>query len=73
MKHLQPKEAWDHLQQRPDALLVDVRMEIESLYVGRPPVVVNVPCYEYPDLMPNAEKFPGRWRARPAERTSRCC
>ena len=57
MKYLQPKEAWDYLQQRPDALFVDVRMEIESLHVGRPPVVVNVPCYEYPDLMPNAQKF----------------
>ena len=57
MKHLQPKEAWDYLQQCPDALFVDVRMEIESLYVGRPPGVVNVPWYEYPDLMPNAHKF----------------
>lgn len=57
MKHLQPKEAWDYLQQHPDALFVDVRMEIESLYVGRPPGVVNVPWYEYPDLTPDAKKF----------------
>jgi len=26
-----------------------VRMEIESLYVGRPPGVENIPWYEYPD------------------------
>jgi rhodanese-related sulfurtransferase len=32
-------------------------MEIESLYVGRPPGVVNVPWYEYPDLVPNGEHF----------------
>ena len=32
-------------------------MEIESLYVGRPPGVVNVPWYEYPDLQPDAQKF----------------
>jgi rhodanese-related sulfurtransferase len=57
MKHLQPKEAWQYLQQHPDALFVDVRMEIESLYVGRPPGVVTVPWYEYPDLQPDAEKF----------------
>lgn len=57
MKHLQPKEAWQYLRQHPDALFVDVRMEIESLYVGRPPGVVNVPWYEYPDLHPDAEKF----------------
>ena len=57
MKNLQPKEAYAWLQANPDALFVDVRMEIESLYVGRPPGVVNVPWYEYPDLQPDADKF----------------
>ena len=57
MKNLQPKEAYAWLQAHPDALFVDVRMEIESLYVGRPPGVVNVPWYEYPDLQPDADKF----------------
>ena len=43
MKHLTPTAAWALLQQRRDEppetapLFVDVRMEIESLYVGRPP------------------------------------
>jgi rhodanese-related sulfurtransferase len=57
MKNLQPKEAFAWLQDHPDALFVDVRMEIESLYVGRPPGVVNVPWYEYPDLQPDPRKF----------------
>jgi rhodanese-related sulfurtransferase len=57
MKNLQPKEAQAWLKAHPDALFVDVRMEIESLYVGRPPGVVNVPWYDYPDLQPNAQKF----------------
>jgi rhodanese-related sulfurtransferase len=57
MKNLQPKEAWTWLQAHPDALFVDVRMEIESLYVGRPPGAVNLPWYEYPDLQPDAKKF----------------
>ena len=57
MKNLTPLEAWTLLQQAPDTLFVDVRMEIESLYVGRPPGVVNVPWYEYPDLMPDAANF----------------
>ena len=57
MKNLQPKEAFVWLQDHPDALFVDVRMEIESLYVGRPPGVVNVPWYEYPDLQPDPLKF----------------
>ena len=57
MKNLQPKEAWTWLQAHPDTLFVDVRMEIESLYVGRPPGVVHVPWYEYPDLQPDPQKF----------------
>jgi rhodanese-related sulfurtransferase len=57
MKHLQPEEAWHYVQSRSDVLFVDVRMEIESLYVGRPPGVVNVPWYEYPELLPDAARF----------------
>jgi rhodanese-related sulfurtransferase len=57
MKNLLPKEAWDLLQTQPDALFVDVRMEIESLYVGRPPGVENIPWYEYPDLTPDPARF----------------
>ena len=57
MKTLQPQEAWTWLQAHPDALFVDVRMEIESPYVGRPPGVVNLPWYEYPDLQPSPPAF----------------
>ena len=59
MKHLLPRAAWDWLQAHADThpLFVDVRMEIESLYVGRPPGVVHVAWYDYPDLMPNPEAF----------------
>ena len=57
MKNLLPKEAWTLVQQQPNALFVDVRMEIESLYVGRPPGVQNIPWYEYPDLTPDPVQF----------------
>ena len=57
MKHLQPKEAWALMQANPNALMIDVRMEIESLYVGRPPGAVNVPWYEYPELTPHPDNF----------------
>ena len=57
MKHLLPRDTWEFLQQTPDALFVDVRMEIESLYVGRPPGVINIPWYEYPDLTPDPAGF----------------
>mgnify|MGYP002628649808 CR=1 FL=1 len=57
MKNLTPLEAWAHVEQEPDTLFIDVRMEIESMYVGRPPGVVNVPWYEYPDLTPDPVAF----------------
>ena len=66
MKHLSPQEAWAWLQAETERrtaagqeppLFVDVRMEIESLYVGRPPGVENIPWYEYPDLTPDPARF----------------
>ncbi len=57
MKHLTPTQAWEYLQQRRDALFVDVRMEIEYLYVGHPPGVVHVPWYEYPEMQAHPERF----------------
>lgn len=57
MKHLLPRDTWEFLQQTPNALFVDVRMEIESLYVGRPPGVINIPWYEYPELTPDPASF----------------
>lgn len=57
MKHLTPRETWDFLQQRPDALFVDVRMEIEYMYVGHPPGVIHIAWYEYPDMRPDPQGF----------------
>ncbi len=57
MKHLLPKETWALIQKRPEALFVDVRMEIESLYVGRPPGVHMIAWYEYPELIPEPARF----------------
>ncbi len=57
MKNLLPKDAWALIQQTPEALFVDVRMEIESIYVGRPPGVHMIAWYEYPDLTPDPAGF----------------
>tara|TARA_B110000503_G_C7101829_1_gene394134 strand:+ start:446 stop:838 length:393 start_codon:yes stop_codon:yes gene_type:complete len=57
MRNLFPKETWTFLQKNPDALFVDVRMEIESMYVGRPPGVHHIAWYEYPELTPNPSAF----------------
>ena len=43
MRDLLPTEAWDLVQRDAQAVFIDVRMEIESLYVGRPPGVENIP------------------------------
>ena len=39
------------------AVMIDIRMEIESMYVGRPPGAINVPWYEYPDFTPDLAGF----------------
>jgi rhodanese-related sulfurtransferase len=57
MKNLSPKETWALLQRQSEALFVDVRMEIESLYVGRPPGVHTIAWYEYPELTPDPARF----------------
>ena len=57
MKNLLPKAAHAWLQATPNAVFVDCRMEIEHLYVGRPPHVVHVPWYEYPEFEPNPTHF----------------
>ena len=57
MKHLTPLETQAYLAAHAHALFVDVRMEIEYLYVGHPPGVVHVPWYEYPEMQPQTERF----------------
>ncbi|MFZ2736940.1 MAG: rhodanese-like domain-containing protein [Burkholderiaceae bacterium] len=57
MRNLSPQESWALLQHQPDTLLLDVRMEIESLYVGRPPGALNIPWYEYPEFVPDPAQF----------------
>lgn len=66
MKHLLPTQAWALLQDAQRAasrgggdppLFVDVRMEIEFIYVGHPPGAENIPWYEYPDMTPDPAAF----------------
>jgi rhodanese-related sulfurtransferase len=57
MKHLTPLQTWEYLQANRHALFVDVRMEIEYLYVGHPPGVVHVPWYEYPQMQAQPQVF----------------
>ena len=42
MKHLEPRAAFDLLQQSPDAVFVDCRSELEHLCVGHPVGAIHV-------------------------------
>ncbi|MFN4062876.1 rhodanese-like domain-containing protein [Parazoarcus communis] len=49
MKHITPKEAHAFLQTHPNALLIDVRSEIEYLFVGHPVGAIHVSWNDGPD------------------------
>ena len=55
MKHLAPKEAYEFLQANPNAVLIDVRSEMEYLFVGHPRDALLIPWQdgEYFDLNPD--------------------
>ena len=71
MKHLTPLETWAFLQANRQALFVDVRMEIEYLYVGHPPGVIHVPWYEYPEMQAHPRFFVEQVRREAAGDPSR--
>lgn len=49
IKHLTPPEAWEILQTSADAVLLDVRTNMEFDYVGHPMNAINIPWQEAPD------------------------
>ncbi|MDM4768251.1 rhodanese-like domain-containing protein [Pelomonas sp. SE-A7] len=71
MKHLSPKETQAYLQQRPEALFLDIRMELEYLYVGHPPGVVHVAWYEYPEMQADEAGFVAQVRREAEDQLNR--
>lgn len=49
IKEINPPQAWEILQDNPDAVLLDVRSRMEYDYVGHVPGAVFVPLKEPPD------------------------
>ena len=49
LKNINPQGAYKILQQKSDALLMDVRSSIEYTFVGHPLNAINVPIKEPPD------------------------
>ncbi len=52
---LTPQQAWQLMQDEPRAVLVDVRSDMEFLFVGHPVGAIHIPWIDYPDwkLNPN--------------------
>jgi len=49
MKHLTPKQAFDFLKSNPEAVFVDVRSDIEHMFVGHPEGAMLIPWIDGPD------------------------
>ena len=53
VRGISPQEAWDFLQQNPRALLIDVRSNMEYLFVGHPAGAIHIPWIDEPDWKVN--------------------
>jgi len=49
MKNLEPKEAFDFLQANPEVVFIDVRSEMEHMFVGHPRGSILIPWVDGPD------------------------
>lgn len=49
MQHLSPKEAYDFLQANPEAVFIDVRSEMEYMFVGHPRGSILIPWVDGPE------------------------
>ena len=53
VKTLSPNEAYQFLQAHPNALFVDVRSNMEYLFVGHPAGAIHIPWIDEPDWQVN--------------------
>jgi rhodanese-related sulfurtransferase len=54
IENLNPRQAWDLLQQNTDAVLVDVRTKLEHAFVGHPLGALHIAWKEAPDRHVNS-------------------
>lgn len=55
LNHLSPQESFDYLQQVSSALLIDIRSNMEFLFVGHPTGAIHVPWIDEPDWEVNPD------------------
>jgi len=53
VKTISPKQAWQLLQEKPQAVMIDVRSSMEYLFVGHPKGAVSIPWIDEPDWTKN--------------------
>lgn len=53
VKSLNPKQAWQLIQDDPRALLIDVRSNMEFLFIGHPVGAISIPWIDEPDWVIN--------------------
>ncbi len=58
VQHISPQKAWDMIQREPATAFIDVRSDMEYLFIGHPVGAVNIPWIDEPDFVinPNFER-----------------
>ncbi len=54
VKTISPEEAWAIMQKEPRTVMIDVRSDMEFLFVGHPVGAIHIPWIDYPDWRLNA-------------------
>ncbi|EIJ43004.1 Rhodanese-related sulfurtransferase [Beggiatoa alba B18LD] len=53
VRSITPKDAWQLLEDNPKAILIDVRSEMEYLWIGHPKGAIHIPWIDEPDWIVN--------------------
>ena len=58
VQHISAGEAWELIQKEPRSAFIDVRSDMEYLFIGHPKGAVNIPWIDEPDFVinPNFER-----------------
>lgn len=55
VKTISPQEAWEIMQNEPRTVMIDVRSDMEFLFVGHPVGAIHIPWIDYPDWRLNPD------------------
>jgi rhodanese-related sulfurtransferase len=55
VKTISPQEAWEIMHKEPRTVMIDVRSDMEFLFVGHPVGAIHIPWIDYPDWRLNPD------------------